>query len=159
MKRPGVKVLIFVLILSAICSCSAKPTGSYDLDAFDKFKMHQQPEKQPNERKPRDPVLAAWLAHHERLLKRLWETKPFKEGAVCKVLVFQDGTLSDVRMNKSSGSKAQDEAALNLLREAGPFHPMPPSVPKQAFLVKFKRFPTVELEKTTSVKPAHQGDL
>lgn len=75
-----------------------------------------------------------WLS--ELIVKRVEELKRYPAEArleqaegrvVVKVVILEDGTVSDTEIVKSSGFHTLDEAALELMRQSGPFtfpHPL-----------------------------------
>lgn len=47
---------------------------------------------------------------------------------IVTVEIRADGTLGAVEVNRSSGNRALDEAALRIVRQAAPFPPLPPAI-------------------------------
>jgi outer membrane biosynthesis protein TonB len=94
-----------------------------------------------------DPIFGAWIAHHERALRRLRMNSSITKGITCRLTISHDGIVSNLKVEKSSGSPTDDEAALVLLRALGQFQPLPGSWDKQTFLVEFKESPAVRFSR------------
>ena len=54
-----------------------------------------------------------------------------------EVVIAADGRLDDIVVRRSSGDKALDQAALKILRLAGPFAPLPPEIRKDYDVLRF----------------------
>jgi periplasmic protein TonB len=54
-----------------------------------------------------------------------------------EVTIRADGSLKDIVVRRSSGDKALDQAALNILRLAAPFDPLPQNVRKDYDVLRF----------------------
>ncbi len=72
-----------------------------------------------------------YMADLQKRIKRSWfpprgnETKK----VVTMFKVHSDGLISDIKLDKSSGMAAADEAALDAVRNASPFRPLPKGAP------------------------------
>jgi outer membrane biosynthesis protein TonB len=143
MKKVLVGILTLFSVWSPIVGCAAKQ-GTMIVDPVRRTwpeaagTSAQNPPRVIN-----DSVFGAWIAHHERILRRLREDTPIKKGTICQVTVSKEGVLSDVKIDKTSGSEADDKAALDLLTKAGPFRPIPSAAEPPTFLVEFCDSPTV----------------
>jgi len=76
-------------------------------------------------------AMEEYRAYLERVIQQRWFIPPeanLLEVPVAVELVFEisrDGRLLQLRMRKSSGIAALDRAAMNAVRLAGPFRPLP----------------------------------
>jgi hypothetical protein len=94
-----------------------------------------------------DRIFGPWIADHESKLQRLRVNSSIKKGIVCRLTVSHDGIVSNLKVEKSSGSPTEDKAALALLMALGQFHPLPGSWDKQTFLVEFNESPAVRFSR------------
>jgi len=83
--------------------------------------------------------LAAWKARMERLGTLNYPTIAGQRGGnpVLEVAVAANGTLREVRVTRSSGHGALDQAAVDLVRLASPYDPFPPKVRAQFDVLRF----------------------
>ena len=84
--------------------------------------------------------LAAWKARMERLGTLNFPNvaqAAHERNPVLEVAVAADGTLDTVRVTRSSGHGALDQAAIDLVRLASPFDPFPPAVRVQYDTLRF----------------------
>jgi hypothetical protein len=94
-----------------------------------------------------DRIFGSWIADHERKLRRLRVNSSIKKGIICRLTVSHDGIVSNLKVEKSSGSPTEDKAALALLMALGQFQPLPGSWDKQTFLVEFNESPAVRFSR------------
>jgi TonB family protein len=73
--------------------------------------------------------LAAWKARMERLGTLNYPTVAGRQGGnpVLEVALAADGSLREVRVTRSSGQGALDQAAMDLVRLGTPYDPFPPA--------------------------------
>lgn len=83
--------------------------------------------------------LAAWKARMERLGTLNYPTVARARGGnpVLEVAVAADGRLREVRVIRSSGHGALDQAAIDLVRLASPYDPFPARVRAQYDVLRF----------------------
>jgi len=83
--------------------------------------------------------LAGWKARMERLGTLNFPTVAGGRSGnpVLEVAVAADGGLEAVRVTRSSGQPALDQAAIDLVRLASPFDPFPPAVRSQYDVLRF----------------------
>lgn len=83
--------------------------------------------------------LAAWKARMERLGTVNYPAAARQRGGspVLEVAVGADGRLREVRVTRSSGQSALDQAAIDLVRLASPYDPFPPAVRAQFDVLRF----------------------
>ena len=83
--------------------------------------------------------LAGWKARMERLgtLNFPSVSRGRAGNPVVEVAVAADGKLDSVRVTRSSGNGALDQAAVDLVRLASPFDPFPPAVRAQYDTLRF----------------------
>lgn len=55
------------------------------------------------------------------------------------VAINRDGSLRDVIVRRSSGSSILDEAAVNIVKQAAPFDPLPPEIAKNTDILEIIR--------------------
>ena len=94
-----------------------------------------------------DRIFGSWIADHERKLRRLRVNCSIKKGIICRFTVSHDGIVSNLKVEKGSGSSTEDNAALALLKALGQFHPLPGTWDKQTFLLEFNDSPAVRLSR------------
>ena len=99
------------------------------------------------------PYLRDWTAHVERI-GTLHFPEAAREGrirgtAMLTVSVKSDGTVGEVKINRSSGSRVLDEAAIRIVGLAAPFAPFPPHVAKE--------LDTLFITRTWSFQSANEG--
>ncbi|MBS1998868.1 MAG: TonB C-terminal domain-containing protein, partial [Cyanobacteria bacterium SZAS LIN-2] len=72
-----------------------------------------------------------YMADLQRRIKRNWYPPKALETKRVKVIftLSTDGTLSNLRMVRSSGLQLADIAALKAVENAAPFRPLPPHAP------------------------------
>ena len=78
-----------------------------------------------------EPDFKSYMAHLQRAIKRQWfpPTKQASKRTEVMFTVAQDGTLSNVRVSKSSGEADEDKAGLDALKALGQAQPLPPGSP------------------------------
>lgn len=84
--------------------------------------------------------LAAWKARMERLGTVNYPTVAEQRRSgnpVVEVAVAADGRLEEVRVTRSSGQPALDQAAIDLARLASPYDPFPPAVRARYDVLRF----------------------
>jgi periplasmic protein TonB len=83
--------------------------------------------------------LAGWKARMERLGTVNFPNMPRQRGGdpVLEVAVAADGSLREVRVTRSSGNGALDQAAMDLVRLASPYDPFPATVRAQFEVLRF----------------------
>jgi protein TonB len=84
--------------------------------------------------------LAGWKARMERLGTINFPAvarQRHQRNPVLEVALNADGTIAEVRVTRSSGSGALDQAALDLVRLASPFDPFPAEVKVQYDTLRF----------------------
>jgi periplasmic protein TonB len=83
--------------------------------------------------------LAAWKARMERLGTLNYPTVAGRQGGnpVLEVALAADGSLREVRVTRSSGQGALDQAAMDLVRLGTPYDPFPASVRAQFDVLRF----------------------
>lgn len=89
--------------------------------------------------KPGRPSLAAqkdvdfgpYMADLQRRIKRAWFPPKGNESKTVKVVfkVHRNGTMSNLRLARSSGLAIADQAALKAVKNAAPFRPLPKGAP------------------------------
>jgi protein TonB len=79
-------------------------------------------------------ALAREAKRHKRFPTRAIEAG-WNGTAEVRILVSADGIAPDARLAKSSGHDVLDEAALDMLRNALPTTPVPPSLRGRTFVV------------------------
>ncbi|MBS0288813.1 MAG: energy transducer TonB [Proteobacteria bacterium] len=55
------------------------------------------------------------------------------------VAINKDGTIHEVKIRRSSGSKMLDQAAIKLVYQAGPFEPLPPEIAQDTEILEIIR--------------------
>lgn len=75
-----------------------------------------------------------YLADLQRRVKRCWFPPPTSESnlVIVNFVVHRDGSLTDLNLGTSCGISSFDEAALNAVRLAQPFRPLPPGSKERA---------------------------
>jgi TonB family protein len=79
-----------------------------------------------------------YLKDVSRRIRHHWSPSEERQdsGAVVTFTLAKDGTLLSEKLKKSSGSKAQDQAALSAVRYAAPFKPFPTNYPQNDFTLE-----------------------
>jgi TonB family protein len=74
-----------------------------------------------------DVAFAPYIAKIQEMIKLQW--RPLKEAESTSILVHfainEDGSLSDLKLIRSNASNSSNEAALNAVKNAAPFPPLP----------------------------------
>ncbi|TJW13374.1 MAG: TonB family protein [Mesorhizobium sp.] len=79
--------------------------------------------------------VASKLARANRRVSKSAQTKA-RNNAMVAFVVLANGSISDLRLAKSSGSPELDQFALNLVRQQAPFPPIPPETGMSSWLFK-----------------------
>jgi hypothetical protein len=154
MPRPK-STYFFVLLLLCVQGCSAKkPEMFMYIDKADPMPTLgtgkiTSPIKAVHPELSADPAFAPWLKYHDAILKTHW-AKPFNSAVSCTVTVDKQGNLTEVKLWRTSGSAADDAEAIALVKDSGPFRPLPVGFEQAAFLVRFAGFPNVFIERVKS---------
>jgi len=94
----------------------------------------------------RESVLAGYLVGWRRRVERVgtanFPTDFLRERSidgrpVLEVAIGSDGTLEDIVVRRSSGDKTLDDAALDILRLAAPFEPLPAEILAEYNVLRF----------------------
>ncbi len=83
------------------------------------------------------PDLSLYTSEVKQKIKSVWTAPPNGQGlAVVKVIFNVDsaGNLSDLQIEDSSGSKLIDQKALQAVKNAAPFKPLPYGAPKNIYI-------------------------
>lgn len=91
-----------------------------------------------------DPEARVWMGLQARSLSKT-DQSLWTKGVVCKMSIAKDGSINKLMVFKSSDDKAKDQRVLTLLRNAAPYHPLPPSMSEQVMLVELLEFPRYKL--------------
>ncbi|MBY0552166.1 MAG: TonB family protein [Candidatus Obscuribacterales bacterium] len=101
-----------------------------------------------------DADFGPYMADLQRRIKRAWY--PPKGNETKRVVtifkVHSDGSVSDIKLDKSSGSVAADKAAIIAIKEGSPYHTLPknsPAVVDIQFTFDYNVFSGEENEKVT----------
>lgn len=76
----------------------------------------------------KEPDFGPYMRELQRAIKRRW-TPPKGDKSKRVVLLFKvsgDGRLLSIKINTSSGNPSSDRAAINAVKSAAPFRPLPP---------------------------------
>ncbi|MBX9690693.1 MAG: TonB C-terminal domain-containing protein [Candidatus Obscuribacterales bacterium] len=78
-----------------------------------------------------DVDFGPFMARMQKRVKQAWSPPRKLEAKEACVLykIHQDGSLSDLKLERSSGSKLADSAALKAVQDAAPFESLPPGSP------------------------------
>src|SRR5262249_3664704 len=78
----------------------------------------------PSVKDPQPVDFSAYMADLQRRIRKHWfpPHAPTSRVAIVVFSVSSDGTLSNVRLSQSTGEKRSDDAALQAVQEASPFH-------------------------------------
>ena len=79
--------------------------------------------------------VASKLARANRRISKSAQAKA-RNNAMVAFVVLANGSISDLRLAKSSGSPELDQFALNLVRQQAPFPPIPPEIGVSSWLFK-----------------------
>lgn len=76
---------------------------------------------------PADIDFGPYMAILQRKIKKVWLCPKGCEDkrVVVKFNIHSDGRVSELELDRSSGVKIADQAALNAINEAAPFNPLP----------------------------------
>lgn len=87
----------------------------------------------------RDEIWGDYMAQLNRQIDRQWQQLAVEQSYVTKVrfTLNPQGQLIDLRITQSSGSTAADQAALEAIRRAAPFSPLPPQGQQKRLIVHF----------------------
>lgn len=91
----------------------------------------------------RDDIREYYFAVLEKVNNRWWQrAETLKESAsrdgIVEFLVSRDGTLLDLRLSKSTGSREVDRAISEVLKDTSPFPPLPDSYGLDTFRAPLK---------------------
>ena len=86
----------------------------------------------------RDDIREYYFVLLEKINSRWWQkAETFKDIAwqdgIAEFLISRDGTLYDLRVSKSTGSREVDRAIMDVLKEMAPFPPLPDSYAPNMF--------------------------
>lgn len=89
------------------------------------------PNGRPSVAAQADVDFGPYMADLQRRIKKCWFPPRGNESKRVVVVfkVHTDGTLSDLRIDKSSTVAVADQAALKAVNDAAPFRPLPPGAP------------------------------
>lgn len=75
----------------------------------------------------KSPDFGPYMAELQRRIKRNWQPPKDRDSrqVVVEFTVFKGGELGAVRLSRSSGLSANDQAAISAIRAAAPFMPLP----------------------------------
>lgn len=95
-------------------------------------KIHSAAPEAPTAKTP-DVDFGPYMADLQRRIKKNWYPPKGNETRQTRIIfkVNKDGTISDLRIDKSSGVDAVDKAALEAARTASPVRPLPKGAPNQ----------------------------
>lgn len=91
----------------------------------------------------RDEIREYYFMVLEKVNTRWWlKAETLKDTAshdgIVEFLVGRDGTLLDLRLSQSTGSREVDRAIIEVLKDAAPFPPLPDSYPLETFRAPLK---------------------
>lgn len=84
-------------------------------------------EDQPNIKNRPEPYFGAYMAQLQRRIKQNWFPAREERSKRVKVIftIHENGTMSNLRLERSSGSSIADQAALKAVRNSAPFAHLP----------------------------------
>jgi periplasmic protein TonB len=77
-----------------------------------------------------EQLLVAWLEKHKNYPRRAKRLRIEGEGML-RILIDHTGETQQVSLKQSTGNRLLDKAALEMVRQANPFPPMPENDPRQ----------------------------
>lgn len=77
-----------------------------------------------------EQLLVAWLEKHKNYPRRAKRLRIEGEGML-RILIDHTGQTQQVSLRQSTGNRLLDKAALEMVRQANPFPPMPENDPRQ----------------------------
>ncbi len=139
---PLILSLILVIIANKVC---AKDTSQPNVGG--------RPRPRPATVSPQSVSGASksvpYLSDVKRRIKRAWFPPKHNEGAIVTVTftVHGNGTISKVKLKKSSGRGICDQAALKAIENAAPFRPLPGEFPSKVIEVEMgeMEYPGLEI--------------
>ena len=86
----------------------------------------------PSSGRTQECEFGPYMAELQRRIKRSWFPPKDTESKRVQVIfkVHRDGSLSHLRLERSSGLAIADQAALKAIEDAAPFHPLPAGAPE-----------------------------
>ncbi len=78
-----------------------------------------------------DPETRAWMALHSRSIISRSSQTLWTKGVVCQLTIASDGSVKNLKVQKSCNDKSKDQRALTLLRNAAPCYPLPSFMKEQ----------------------------
>lgn len=93
----------------------------------------------------REPEARMWMGIQAKVIRTHSDSSQWTKGVICKLTIAPDGSIKELKIQKSSNDKVKDANALAMLRNAAPYRALPPFIKEQSMLVELLEYPRLKM--------------